>query len=245
MKLCKSLWKLSVVTLLAGSFASTASADVIVNLSGLDLNTQFNTTPGTAGAVLAPTGSSNITHSFTVNGLDVASDGSANDSVVFSYLVTASGPGAVVSGIGNPFSYGVDGSGDPPDNEIDPGESLAFSNLAASVVLGDSNVGTFSTDSANFNSFFTRFPGGGDVVVLSDGSGNPIPISTTPNGGGDDPYVFVSPQPAFTVASTGGNGFGVDTISATFDLRFTAIPEPSSIAMLSMAGLGLLVRRRK
>ena len=89
-----------------------------------------------------------------------------------------------VANVGNPFSFGVDGTGvpaDPGDNEIDPGETLNFSSLNATATLGDANAGTFSVTSANFDFFQSRFPGGGDVVLLTDASGNAIAPAATVN----------------------------------------------------------------
>ena len=226
------------------SVSSMAPAVTVVTLSALDLNTGFGSNPGTPGAVSAPVGTPSATHSFTVSGLDVAEDGTANDTVTFSYLVQATNGN--ISGIGNPFSYGVDGAGDPPDNEIDPDEGLSFSTLNATAVFGDSNVVVLSIDDANFTRFDSRFPGGGDIVNVTEGitgMGAPIAVNQTPDGGGNDPYNFTTPQPSFTVLSGGGNGFGIDTIGATFTL--SVVPEPSSAVLLSMAAFGFISRRRR
>ncbi|MBX2851051.1 MAG: PEP-CTERM sorting domain-containing protein [Phycisphaeraceae bacterium] len=227
------------------SVAAGSSSALTVNLSGLDVNAQFNANGGSFGGVSAPLGAASATHSFTVTGLDVADDGSANDTVVFSYDVDATG--GVLSLMGNPFSYGIDGASDPADNEIDPGEALTFSNLAADVTLGDSNAGTLTLVSAAFVFFQSRFPGGGDDVQLTGSDGvTPVVPAVAPNGGGNDPYDFsADPQTAFTVtAGDGGNGFGIDSISADFEFNFEPVPEPGSLALLGLGGL-LIARRRR
>ena len=103
------------------------------------------------------------------------------------------------------------------------GEGLTFSNLGAEVTLGDSSGVAPSLESAVFTFFQSRFPGGGDVLAVTDADGNAIVPLLAPDGGGNDPYNFAAtPQTEFTVTSVenanggGGNGFGVDTLSATF-----------------------------
>ena len=233
--------------LLASTFlVGTASAQTEIILRALDLNNQFDSfttdsegvvvPAGVEGAVsvpplLAPGGEpdpalgplTTANHSFTVNELDVVGDGVADDSVVFSYDVTTTN-GSIALVNGTAFAYGVDGTDDPDDNEIDPGEGLTFSNLNAEVTLGDPTGEVPALESAVFTFFQARFVGGGDAVLLTDAGGNTITPLAEPNGGGNDPYNFAAtPQTEFTVTAGDNadpaiipNGFGVDTLSATF-----------------------------
>ena len=97
--------KYSLAVLGAVFLASNASADIVTNitLTGLDTNNQFNSSLGTPmnaapGPMSTPAASTSFmvtsaTFNYTVSTvLDVTGDGSANDSVVFSFLVDA-GPG--------------------------------------------------------------------------------------------------------------------------------------------------------
>ena len=202
--------------------ATTASAAVPVDLSELDLDATFISSAGTAGVVSAPIGGTSQTHSFTVSGLDIAEDGTANDEITFSYDVASINGDIALVNDTEGESYGVDGAADPPDNEIDLDEGLTFSNLTAAAVFGDATSETLIIVSANFTGFFTRFPGGGDVVNLTTIDDNAISSTPTPNGGPNDPYNFDTPQSDFKVISGGGNGFGVDNISAAFILSTTA-----------------------
>ena len=233
--------------LLASTFlVGTASAQTEIILRALDLNNQFDSfttdaegeviPAGVEGAVsvpplLTPGGEpdpalgplTTATHSFTVNELDVVGDGVADDTVVFSYDVTTTN-GSIGLVNGTAFAYGVDGTDDPGDNEIDPGEGLTFSNLNAEVTLGDPTGVVPALESAVFTFFQARFVGGGDVVLPTDANGNTITPLVEPNGGGNDPYNFAAtPQTEFTVTAGDNadpaiipNGFGVDTLSATF-----------------------------
>ncbi|MGJ8726466.1 MAG: beta strand repeat-containing protein [Roseibacillus sp.] len=204
-------------------FTNTALATEVVNLSGLDLNAAFTSSVGTVGAVVAPADgtTASATHTFTVSGLDIAEDGTANDEVTFSYDVTSIN-GNLAPLAGAAYSYGVDGAADPADNEIDLDEGVTFSNLTATTIFGDATSESLVIVSSGFTGFFSRFPGGGDTVNLTTIDDNPISITSSPDGGPNDPYDFVSPQPDFKVISDGGNGFGVDNLSATFTLSTTA-----------------------
>ena len=234
--------------LLASTFlVGTATAQTEIILRALDLNNQFDSfttdTDGTVipagveGAIsvpplLTPGGEpdpalgplTTATHSFTVNELDVVGDGVADDSIVFSYDVTSDQRKHWACKWHLAFAYGVDGTDDPDDNEIDPGEALTFSNLNAEVTLGDPTGVVPALESANFTFFQARFPGGNDVVLPTGANGETLIPLLEPNGGGNDPYNFAAtPQTEFTVTAGDnadpeviGNGFGVDTISATF-----------------------------
>ena len=233
--------------LLATAFlVGSASGQTEILLRQMDLNAQFNSLTIDAGGTVIPAGvegavsvppllmpggdpDPNIgplttaTHSFTVDQLDLVGDGVADDTVVFSYDVTSTN-GDIARVDGTFFAYGVDGIDDPEDNEMDPGEALTFNNLNAVVTLGDPTGVVPALVSAEFIVFQARFPGGNDVVLLTDANGNTITPLAEPNGGGNDPFNFeATPQTEFTVTAGDNpdpalipNGFGVDTIGANF-----------------------------
>ena len=115
------------------------------------------------------------------------------------------------------------------------GEGLTFSNLGAEVTLGDPSGVVPSLESAVFTFFQSRFPGGGDALAVTDPDGNEIVPLLEPNGGGNDPYNFAAtPQTEFTITSVendngvGGNGFGIDTLSATFTFSGGIVIDPAA-----------------
>jgi hypothetical protein len=223
---------------------ASANAEVIINLSELDTDSSFTTSLGTAGAVSNPLGSTSATHTFTVSGLDVAEDSTANDTVTFSYDVAS--VGGNIAKITTYESYGVDGTADPAENEIDPGEGLTFDNLTATIVFGDATTDTLVVDNAAFTGFMTRWPGGGDVAGTSLTTVDDIAIAWdegAQDGGGNDTYTFTSEQSDFKVVSSAGNGFGVDSIGATFTL--SVIPEPATLGLVAAFGGAVLFIRRR
>ncbi|MEM6257205.1 MAG: PEP-CTERM sorting domain-containing protein [Planctomycetota bacterium] len=227
----------SLVAVLA--VVSTSAQAATVNLTGLDINLQFNANGGNFTDVTAPLGATSATHEFVVTDLDIAGDSTANDTVTFTYDVTATG-GVVDLVSGTLFAYGVNGAADPTDNEIDPGEALTFDNLSASVVFGDPTTDVLQIDSATFTGFTWRFIGGdvGETIDVAIDGG----LFTQPNGGGGVASTFDTPTSAFTVGGApSGNGFGIDTIAATFEL--SAVPEPSSLALLVLGGLAMVRHR--
>ena len=149
------------------------------------------------------------TFSYTVSDLDIAKDGTANDEVTFSFDVAAANGDNV--DLLNSFSIGVDGSNDPNDGEIDPGESLTFDNLSATAVFGDPSSRALNVVSAQFTGFTGRFVGGDTNEMITTSTGryfhtvryvNTSGQNTIDGGGGAADAIWDSPTGDFT--ATGG-----------------------------------------
>lgn len=210
---------LSVFAILVGSLAGNASAGLVVTLTDLDLGASFSSDVGFVGTISNSVGGSGtLTHSFEVTGLDLADDSTADDTLVVSYNVSPTG--GVVAAVGATEGYGVDGLGDDVSNAIGVPETLTFDNLAGTVTFGDSTP-VSSVQSVFFESY--------NFVNID-------PSFSLP---------FVGQTSAFTVSGNAGliPGFGIEDISVSFE--FSAVPEPSSLMLVSIPVLGMVSRRRK
>jgi len=171
---------------------------------------------------------------FTVSDLDLTGDGSANDSFTFETIVTASGDAGTVQV--NAGDYGHNGNGNNQINGI--GELLTYNVQNTAVSFGDNNA---SLDSIDFNGF---------TAIWLDRAGNSEGFIYTDDG----TQYLASGQK--TLAAADLDGFtvsGIDTNAnnrvriggADFSYTITAVPEPSSAALLGLGGIALILRRRK
>ena len=127
----------------------------------------------------------------------------------------------------------MDGSNDPNDGEIDPGESLTFDNLSATAVFGDPSSHKVSVVSAQFTGFTGRFVGGDANEMITTSTGNTFTQlgtnasgqNTFDGGGAAADAIWDSPTGDFTATggNNGSNGFGIDRLSASFVLTTTLV----------------------
>ena len=155
---------------------SSASADIItdINLTNLEGDASFATDMGTAGAITDTGFGTSRTFTYEVTGLDLAGDGTTNDSVIFSLNLGSTsgvaGAGVAVTNAGNAeASFGVGTNpnfGNFDVNEIDAGETLTLTSLAPVVTLGDGQTLLSST--------FNGFTGLESFFVNGDANNNTL-----------------------------------------------------------------------
>ena len=201
---------------LSSLMLSSAFADTRINLDNIDSNS-FTTNVGSRGPVTTVVSGNSRIVTYNLSNLDLAEDGSANDSLRFSIRVAAKGGGTVsdfsVTG-GDP--WGVNGG---TDGEIDLGEGLSFSLVSSSISLGNpgADVGLSFAGFTAVNSWFI----GGDRARLTGATND---ISNTDFGSlvrrvlPNSQTNFVDATDHFSVRSEGpaADGFYLGNLQLTF-----------------------------
>ena len=236
-------------TLSAFVITNSASAvTVVVGLSEGDAS--FNSIPGTPGAFTDSGFGASRTFTYEVNDLDLAADGSANDTAVFSLNFTSTsgvaGAGVAVTNTGNAeASFGVGPNpnfGNFDVNEIDGGETLTVSALIPIVTLGDGQV----LNSAVFNgfldleTFFVNADPNNTLMGATVGGNASLPGSAN---GSSISFDALSTGPITFGGDPTGNGFYVGNFSQSY--TFDVVPEPTSAVLLGFAAVGMVARRRR
>ena len=124
---------------------------------------------------------------------------------------------------GNPNDAAADLDGDQGEESF----SITFSG-PVSATLTEVSIGGLGTDDTGILDI------GGVQTAIASGTSTEIPVHTE--------LVGNTLTIAFTAGTSGaGNGFSVDSL--TFNI--VSVPEPSSLALLSLVGLGFAGRRRQ
>ena len=134
-------------------------------------------------------------------------------------------------------------SGDTGGNVA--GEVLTFTLQSASVVdavhmWGYDRIGSTSRSIQNFDLSFS-FNGGGTYdttisLVLPVPSADPIPVQT---------LAFAQQTGVTHLRITNMTNYGDSNYVGLSEIRFSAVPEPTTTALLGLGGLALILRRRK
>ena len=150
------------------SALSPAFADTQINLSDLD-NNSFAANVGSPGSVSTSDVGGTRLVTYNLSNLDLAEDGSANDSLTFTIRVAANGGTVSDFTDTNGSPWGVAGSGG--GNSIGTREGLSFSLVSSSFNLGNQggNIGLAFVGFTGVNSWFAN----GDLPRLT-GAGNAI-----------------------------------------------------------------------
>lgn len=243
------LFVAAVVAALACAGSPTTHADIIGNFDALDFdspglpgNGQFDAPATITADTSGLYGGAAGTLIFNLSGLNITGDASANDSATLTFNVSA--VGGNLADTGNTGSQiGITGNG--ASGLSDPSELLTFSFGSGSVTLGDPGVGG-AVNFIGFRNLALNGFGSGEVLTISGGTD----IDGTFTGSDQSPFNstnVLGNVSTFTVNANASDNFGVERIGARIEFlgTSTAVPEPSSVALLSVACVGLAFRRRQ
>ena len=242
----KRLLITAVSAIAAISLAASSYADVTVTYDALSLrgngafgadamtgngNIVLNDINGNAPSNTAVSANP-LNFNLTVSNQDLDGDGMTNDSFSFTVVATGTGP--------NPraFNQGVDTS-----FGMINGVTFSVANITGMTDQGRSIVFdgfNGATAGAGLNGDIDRFVEiNGQLVDLDSGSTGSFQFITADVDFG---------SPAATVLFDNSGGTSGSIVARAFDLQFSsvsAIPEPSSAALLGLAGAMFVLRRRK
>lgn len=229
----QTIFASTVITTLiaAGSLQAATIATISDNRPGRNFSPYEATT--TAGSVTST--AAVPTSVYTVTGLDLSSyGGGASESLVFNILYTQSGGTAVqINTFGN-----ISVTGGPSDNQVDGLEIITATvsfNEGSSTFTGD-----FADLSVGFVSFTTGAVGINEAFNITTDSGTQL--YTSPTSGSSPGSVLTTFDLSSLVTLDPVTG---DFNVTGFDVQITAVPEPSSTALLGLGGLALILRRRR
>ena len=230
--------------ILAGLFATASASQgaVIVTVSDADFDPnigQFGTTDlGTfARDQNVVDGAGPQTFQHTVSGLTIDDDGTANDSVQITFTATASS--TINSGVDNSnqgfFSVG---------SWLGAGQwtRMDFTGITVNVSGGGFSAAEF----LGFTELTVQIADGGGA---GDGLGDPgdsFDVNGTsysfPFASGD---IAIANEDFILLEYTGGTQPSFRHFDLNYQFSATAVPEPSSTALLGLGGFALMLRRKR
>lgn len=238
--------------LLVGFVAvSHANADIVGNFDVLDFDTpelpgngQFDAPATITVDTTNLYGGTSGTIVFSLTGLDVTNDSTANDSATLTFNVAAVGGNIADTG-STGSQIGIAGNG--AAGLSDPSELLTFSFASGSVTLGDPGTGA-AVNFIGFRNVALNGLGATETVVISGGTGadgtyvgDQSAFDSTNAFGNVSSFTVNAATPFVTTAT---DNFSIERFGARIEFQgASAVPEPSSLAVFAL-GTVIVYRRR-
>jgi len=227
--------------ILTGLFGATIASQGAATLINVD--DANNTTGGSAslGTLSLSTGvlnnATNATLGYTVTGLDLDGIGGNNDEVDINFLVSSSSGNittrGLVGGTGPEFGT-TDGANGSWLNGNNSNLEITFSDISANLNGGTNNGW------AEFNGFYeldlSNWTSAGEEVNING-------VLNTFDGGDTSPFAISGNTLAIDLEPDGQSTTQIRLRDWSFS--FSAVPEPSSTALLGLGGLALMLRRKR
>lgn len=179
---------------------------------------------------------------YNVMGLDLSSEEAGATSVSFSYTVT------FTADTGSTINFSSGGNVGVDNTQVGGSETLTVAVSGPTAIVGFS--GSISLDGIT-RAQILNFDNTDDQQTISPNSGSDVVlVGTTDNGTPPAPAGAISGVNAAFDAADGVTSVTQSAIVGsagfrTLRVQFTAVPEPSSTALLGLGGLALIARRTR
>ena len=208
------------------ALAGSTQAAVIFTVSDKRIDNAARTLTTSEGNITAPADIGGMV--YTISNLDLTSvGGTATETIVFNVdfsSVGTSGTGVQFNTFGNVSITGTQ------DDQIDPGEALRMD-----LTL---NTGLTTFNTSNISLAFTQIEVGGfnsgesELWTLGHDDGPETALDVKSVTGLSSSFLSI------------GDVFG-DVNLSRYQIEITAVPEPSSTALIGLGGFALILRRRR
>lgn len=213
------------IALVAGTQAAT------ISFNSVNATTDGSVSEGTLGVAVganAPT----VDVTYSITDLNIEGDLVADDTLTA--VIRVSTTGSTQQNVFTTFGGGFGGSfGESSgNNALNGNEALTFSFVSASFAYGSGNTTVLDT---RFDGFTQVTVAGSVTYTLTDVAADPDIVQVLQTG--------VTPFTATQSFEVSAPSDPTRVDGLTFSI--TAVPEPSSTALLGLGGLALILRRRK
>ncbi|RYD23992.1 MAG: hypothetical protein EOP88_02020 [Verrucomicrobiaceae bacterium] len=242
--------------LAVAALAQQSKAAVTITGTAFPFSTGSNVSSGTiaritgggAGVTQGTSASTNWFTNYNITNLDLAGDGTANDTISIRLNASAVLGSAALAGSARTWqnfsSYiAIAQTGTTSTNRQTQwdGDGMTFSLQTPTIVLGDNNLGISISDFA-LTGIGIGFWGPSAEQISLNG------VTHTYTDGASQSRTLASPSQSLTILNIGGTGDtanGSAFVTQNISFSMTVIPEPSVFTLCGVMALGAVFRRSR